>query len=120
METSVSDTDTDTDTDSVTDSDTDSETDTEYRYRDRNNAENPHKRKRFTPPTFDEVNAYCIERGNGIDAQAFIDFYESKGWMIGKEKMKNWKAAVRTWENRRKADVPKEEVNPFAGIDNFA
>ena len=53
---------------------------------------------RFAPPTLEEVTAYCRERGNKVDPQKFIDFYESKGWMIGKNKMKNWKAAVRTWE----------------------
>lgn len=53
---------------------------------------------RFAPPTLEEVRAYCMERGNGVDPQKFVDFYESKGWMIGKNKMKDWKAAVRTWE----------------------
>ena len=53
---------------------------------------------RFAPPTLEEVKAYCLERGNNVDAQKFIDFYESKGWMIGKNKMKSWQAAVRTWE----------------------
>ena len=55
-------------------------------------------RKPFIPPTVEEVREYCTERGNSVDAEAFIDFYESKGWMIGKNKMKDWKAAVRTWE----------------------
>jgi len=62
-----------------------------------------YSRKPFNPPTVEEVRAYCTERGNGVDPEAFIDFYEAKGWMIGKNKMKDWKAAVRTWEqsNRR-------------------
>ena len=55
---------------------------------------------RFAPPTLEEVTAYCRERGNKVDPQKFIDFYESKGWMIGKNKMKSWQAAVRTWERR--------------------
>lgn len=55
-------------------------------------------RKPFIPPTVEEVSAYCTERGNSVDAEAFVDFYASKGWMIGKNKMKDWKAAVRTWE----------------------
>ena len=55
----------------------------------------------FSKPTVDEVKAYCLERGNGIDANKFVNFYESKGWMIGKNKMKDWKAAVRTWEQKR-------------------
>lgn len=58
----------------------------------------PSSRSVFTPPTVDEVKEYCDSRGNGIDAQAFVDFYASKGWMIGKNKMKDWKASVRTWE----------------------
>ena len=62
------------------------------------------KTKKFIPPTVEEVQDYCIERNNGIDAQAFVDFYESKGWVVGKAKMKDWKAAVRTWENKRKND----------------
>lgn len=52
------------------------------------------------PPTLEEVKAYCTERKNKIDPRAFIDFYESKGWYIGYNKMKDWKAAVRTWESR--------------------
>lgn len=56
----------------------------------------------FTPPTPDEVTSYCKERNNNIDAQRFIDFYQAKGWMIGKNKMKDWRAAVRTWEKESK------------------
>ena len=56
------------------------------------------KRKVFTKPTAEEVKAYCDERKNNIDADKFIDFYESKGWLIGKNPMKDWKACVRTWE----------------------
>ena len=58
------------------------------------------KPQRFTPPSFEEVKAYCDERKNGVDPQAFIDFYTSKGWKIGKETMNDWQAAVRTWERR--------------------
>ena len=67
-------------------------------------ADKPQKQKRysFVRPTVEEVAAYCAERNNGIDAQAFIDFYESKGWMIGKNPMKDWKAAVRTWERNER------------------
>lgn len=56
------------------------------------------KAKRFIPPTVDEVAAYCQERDNGLDPETFVDFYASKGWMVGKNPMKDWKAAVRTWE----------------------
>lgn len=60
----------------------------------------PQEEKRFRKPTLEEVKAYCEERRNGVDPQRFIDFYESKGWMIGKSRMKSWKACVRTWERR--------------------
>ena len=66
-----------------------------------NNANNENKNNvngKNIPPPLSEVEAYCTERKNGINAQAFIDFYESKAWMIGKNKMKNWMASVRTWE----------------------
>lgn len=65
-----------------------------------NNNINKKSSKRFTPPTVEEVAAYCRERGNRVDPQRFVDFYEAKGWMIGKNKMKSWKSAVHTWENR--------------------
>lgn len=59
----------------------------------------PKKRaSRFSPPTIEEVRAYCEERGNNVDAEKFIDFYTSNGWKVGKNSMKDWKAAVRTWE----------------------
>ena len=79
------------------------------------------KRGRFAPPTLCEVAAYCLERKNGIDPQSFIDFYEAKGWYIGKNKMKDWKAAVRTWEQRRKNDhsyVGKIE-NRLSTVDDW-
>lgn len=54
--------------------------------------------KKFLKPTVEEVKAYCTERGNLVDAEKFYDFYEAKGWVVGKTPMKDWKAAVRTWE----------------------
>ena len=53
---------------------------------------------RFTPPTLEEVRSYCAERKNSVDAQRFVDYYTSNGWLVGKNKMKDWRAAVRTWE----------------------
>lgn len=53
---------------------------------------------RFTPPTVAEVRAYCQERQNNVDAERFVDYYTSNGWKVGKNPMKDWKAAVRTWE----------------------
>lgn len=60
------------------------------------------KSTRFTPPTLEEVKAYCQERKNNINPERFIDYYTSNGWMVGKSKMKDWKAAVRTWEGNSK------------------
>lgn len=60
---------------------------------------------RFTPPTLEEVSDYCLERKNGVDPQRFIDYNQSKGWIIGKSKMKDWKAAVRTWEQKENKTV---------------
>ena len=70
-------------------------------------------RKRFSPPTLEEVKDYCFERGNHVDAEQFIDFYSSKGWMVGKNPMKDWKACVRTWEKRdsQKADKGNKVAN---------
>lgn len=63
-------------------------------------ADKPPRAARFTPPTLEEVRAYCAERGSNVDPERFIDFYSSKGWMVGKNKMKDWKAAIRGWESR--------------------
>lgn len=59
---------------------------------------------RFTPPTLEEVKDYCIERNNGVDPERFIDYYTSNGWKVGKNGMKDWRAAVRTWE---RSETPK-------------
>ena len=57
-------------------------------------------RTRFTPPTIHEVTEYCQERQNSVDPQQFVDFYASKGWRVGNQPMRDWRAAVRTWERR--------------------
>lgn len=57
-------------------------------------ADKPPTRRRFSPPTVDEVKKYCREQGCAVDAERFVDHYESNGWMVGKNKMRNWKAAV--------------------------
>lgn len=56
------------------------------------------RQKKFAPPTVEEVAAYCLERKNKVDAAYFVDHYTSNGWKVGKQNMKDWKAAVRTWE----------------------
>lgn len=69
-------------------------------------ANNP-KRKRFVKPTVEEVRQYCIERNNNIDAEEFYSYYESIGWKVGKNHMKNWKFAIITWEKREKKNKNK-------------
>ena len=79
----------------------------------------PTRSKRFIPPTVDEVRDYCLERGNSVDPQRFVDYYSSNGWMVGKTKMKDWKAAVRTWEQREKSQgkpASKRSGNVFLEI----
>lgn len=63
------------------------------------------KGSRFVPPTVEEVAAYCKERGNRVDPNRFVDFYTSKGWMVGKTKMKDWRACVRNWEREERPAV---------------
>lgn len=72
------------------------------------------KSTKFIPPTVEEVRAYCRERNNTVDAETFVDFYIGKGWMVGKNKMKDWKAAVRTWEKNRKQEQSNgDRLNDF-------
>lgn len=71
------------------------------------------KRTTFIPPTLEEIEAYCLEKGYRIDAERFVNYYESNGWMVGRNKMKKWKAAVANWAKDRKAkaeDEPSERV----------
>lgn len=94
-----------------------SKLDTQYRLdknrlnkeKDITNVISKEKNAKFIPPTVDEVKKYCLERNNSVDAEAFVDFYESKGWMVGKNKMKSWKAAVRTWEHTKGRSATKQD-----------
>lgn len=92
------------------------------------NLRNKEKRAHFSRPSFQDVLAYCGERGNEIDPQAFLDYQDSVGWVVGNKPMKDWKAAVRTWEAREKKNKPQkkqrfptmaelENWNPQTGLD---
>ena len=76
--------------------------------------------KRFSPPALEEVKAYCEERGNGVDAQRWYDYYTSNGWKVGKNPMRDWKAAVRTWErngfDRQKTPEGQEPARGFIAL----
>lgn len=67
---------------------------------------------RFVPPSVEDVRAYCEERRNGISAQQFVDYYTANGWMVGKSKMKDWRAAVRNWETRRRDNPAPQAPRP--------
>lgn len=70
----------------------------------------------FTKPTVDEIRVYCQERGNTVEAQRFFDFYEAKGWRVGNQPMKDWQAAVRTWEGRDSVK-PRDQTGGFVKKD---
>ena len=71
----------------------------------------PRRAQRFHPPTIEEVSSYCRERGSGIDPQRFFDYYVSNGWRVGKNPMKDWKAAVRNWERGQSTDARRSANN---------
>ena len=74
------------------------------------------KRKVFTPPTREEVKAYCRERHNTVNADRWYDFYESKNWMVGKNKMVNWQACVRTWEDSKAYQDGEPKKSKYANV----
>ena len=74
----------------------------------------PPKRTRFTPPTAEEVKAYCAERGNNVDPERFVDFYTANGWTQGRGKpIKDWRACVRTWERSDRAEQKAEGTSAY-------
>lgn len=85
--------------------------------KNKNINKNNDNNKRFTPPTLQEVTDYCRERGNSIDPQTFIDFYSSKGWKVGNQPMKDWKACIRTWEQRDRKPVKVLPAHDFEQRD---
>lgn len=74
---------------------------------------------RFTPPSLQQVQTYCTERNNKVDAEKFIDFYTAKGWMVGKNKMKDWKASIRTWEKGDKDKPVAQQAVSKNKFNNF-
>ena len=74
---------------------------------------------RFKKPTIEEIAAYCAERKNNVDPQAFFDFYESKGWLVGNQPMKDWKACARTWEGREKRNGSGKSTAGRANGDKY-
>jgi len=81
------------------------------------NTDNIRQQKRFTKPTLAEVQAYCAERGNVVDPQKFVDYYEANGWRVGKNPMKDWRAAVRTWERNSQQGNSKVLTKPMLDME---
>lgn len=75
------------------------------------------KRKSFVKPSVEEIGAYCLERKNDVDPQRFYDFYEARGWMVGKVHMKDWKAAIRTWEKPKEKKAVQSSTSQLEGLD---
>lgn len=67
---------------------------------------------RFTPPTIEEVRAYCLERSNEVNPDSFIDYYTANGWKVGRNPMRDWKAAVRQWEQRKRNEPTPQAPRP--------
>lgn len=78
--------------------------------------ESKKKSVRFSPPTVSDVKEYCLEKGLTIDAERFVNFYESKGWMVGKNKMKDWRSAVRGWASRERSEGKKTQPTKFSNF----
>ena len=72
------------------------------------------KRAGFKEPTSKDVSEYCKERSNDIDPLAFVDYYSARGWMLNGRKMRDWKAAIRTWERNSKPKTPKVKASHTA------
>lgn len=86
--------------------------------------ENKRESRRFTPPTKQEVQQYISEQGYTVDADKFVDFYTSKGWMVGKNPMKDWKAAVRNWQRSQRQETTangtrQERTAKVTAFSNF-
>lgn len=84
------------------DNDNDSENDNENVSEKETSPKGDAKKKRFAPPTLEELKAYISEHGYNVDAERFMDYYESNGWIVGKSHMKDWKAAVRNWSRNQR------------------
>lgn len=78
-------------------------------------ADKPPTRHLFSPPSVEEVQAYCVEKGYNVDPERFVDYYTSNGWKVGRNPMKDWKAAVRSWERKEKPNG-KAESKPLWNV----
>lgn len=76
-------------------------------------ADKPPTRHSFSPPSVDDVREYCKEKGYNVDPERFVDYYISNGWKVGRNPMKDWKSAVRSWNRKEDVDNGKTESKPL-------
>lgn len=81
-----------------------------------NQAKPKKERVRFAPPSVEEVRSYCSEKGYRVDAEQFVAFYESKGWKVGRNPMRSWKAACVTWDKRRHEGKGAGDASPYSDL----
>ena len=83
-----------------------------------NDSDSDNNKNIFKQPTIEQVKAYCLERNKGVDPDRWFDFYVSKGWLVGKTKMKDWKASVRTWEKETLVSPINKKTNDELFYEN--
>lgn len=109
--------------DNTDDNTHDTTCDTEYKnnknIKDNREGKSGKSEKRFSPPSIEEVDSYIREKGYTVDAERFVNFYESKGWYVGKNKMKNWRAAVATWQKEDNKRNGKQSAISRSGIGDI-
>lgn len=88
----------------------------QYKTRQYKTRQDKTKRERFAPPSVEEVREYIAEKGYRFDAESFVAFYESKGWKVGREPMKSWKAACTTWDKRRGEEKGGGDASPYSDL----
>lgn len=91
-----------------TEADAEADADTEEKSRNTSGADRP--RSRFAPPSVEDVKTYCTEKGYSMDAEHFVDYYTSNGWRVGRNPMKDWKAAVRNWNKGKEDNRGKNQI----------
>ena len=81
-------------------------------------ADKPPTRHSFSPPSVDDVREYCREKGYNVDPERFVDYYTSNGWMVGRNRMKDWKSAVRNWDRKNEKEHLSNQMPDYGGEEN--
>lgn len=86
--------------------------------KDSDMADKPPTRHSFSPPSVDDVREYCREKGYNVDPERFVDYYTSNGWMVGRNRMKDWKSAVRNWDRKNEKEHLSNQMPDYGGEEN--